>query len=61
MSVRERNNVRVEGTGSSTMLFGHGFGCDQNMWRRLAPTYAKRYRTVLFDLVGAGGVRPDGV
>ena len=37
------------------MFFAHGFGCDQNMWRLLAPTYAKRYRTVLFDLVGSGG------
>jgi sigma-B regulation protein RsbQ len=36
------------------MLFAHGFGCDQNMWRLMAPAYAKRYRTVLFDLVGSG-------
>ena len=36
------------------MFFAHGFGCDQNMWRLLAPSYAKRYRTVLFDLVGSG-------
>jgi sigma-B regulation protein RsbQ len=37
------------------MFFAHGFGCDQNMWRLLAPAYAKRYRTVLFDMVGSGG------
>ena len=37
------------------MFFAHGFGCDQNMWRLLAPSYARRYRTVLFDLVGSGG------
>jgi sigma-B regulation protein RsbQ len=37
------------------MVFAHGFGCDQNMWRLLAPEYAKRFRTVLFDLVGSGG------
>src|SRR5687767_9115775 len=36
------------------MFFAHGFGCDQNMWRLLEPSYAKRYRTVLFDYVGAG-------
>ena len=36
------------------MFFAHGFGCDQNVWRLLAPDYAKRYRTVLFDLVGSG-------
>ena len=37
------------------MFFAHGFGCDQNMWRLLAPAYEGRYRTVLFDLVGSGG------
>jgi len=54
MSVQQRNNVRVAGSGPATMFFAHGFGCDQNMWRLLAPIYAKRYRTVLFDLVGSG-------
>jgi sigma-B regulation protein RsbQ len=54
MSVQKRNNVRVSGDGPATLFFAHGFGCDQNMWRLLAPAYAKRYRTVLFDLVGSG-------
>ena len=54
MTVQLRNNVQVAGTGPATMVFAHGFGCDQNMWRLLAPTYAKRYRTVAFDLVGSG-------
>ena len=36
------------------MFFAHGFGCDQNMWRLLAPAYAARYRVVLFDHVGSG-------
>jgi sigma-B regulation protein RsbQ len=36
------------------MVFVHGFGCDQNMWRLLEPKYARRYRTVLLDLVGSG-------
>ena len=36
------------------MLFAHGFGCDQNMWRHVAPAFEDRYRVVLFDLVGAG-------
>lgn len=55
MSVRTRNNVQVSGSGSATMFFAHGFGCDQNMWRLLAPAYSTRYRTVSFDLVGSGG------
>ena len=54
MSVARRNNVHVAGAGPATMFFAHGFGCDQNMWRLIAPSYAKRYRTVLFDLVGSG-------
>jgi sigma-B regulation protein RsbQ len=36
------------------MMFAHGFGCDQNMWRWVAPAFADRYRTILFDHVGAG-------
>lgn len=36
------------------MVFAHGFGCDQSMWRFLAPAYQDRFRTVLFDLSGCG-------
>lgn len=36
------------------MMFAHGFGCDQNMWQYFAPALGKRYRTILFDLVGSG-------
>jgi sigma-B regulation protein RsbQ len=55
MSVKTRNNVRVAGNGSATMVFAHGFGCDQTMWRFLAPAFAERFRTITFDLVGSGG------
>lgn len=54
MSVGQRNNVTVLGRGPATMFFAHGFGCDQHMWRLLAPAYENRYRIVLFDLVGSG-------
>ena len=54
MSVQRRNNVNVLGDGPATMVFAHGFGCDKNMWRLLAPAYSGRFRTVLFDHVGAG-------
>ncbi len=37
------------------MMFAHGFGCDQNMWRFVAPAFEADFRTVLFDHVGAGG------
>ncbi|MGY4510226.1 alpha/beta fold hydrolase [Bradyrhizobium sp. USDA 3650] len=53
--VIERNNVHVRGAGSRAMMFAHGFGCDQNMWRFVAPAFEKDFRTVVFDHVGAGG------
>jgi sigma-B regulation protein RsbQ len=53
-SVLKRNNVRVSGQGSQTMMFAHGFGCDQNMWRFVVPAFEKDYRILLFDYVGAG-------
>lgn len=37
------------------MVFAHGFGCDQSMWRHVAPAFADRYRVITFDHVGAGG------
>ena len=37
------------------MLFAHGFGCDQNMWRFVTPAFEATHRIVLFDHVGAGG------
>jgi len=37
------------------MMFAHGFGCDQNMWRFVAPAFERNFRTILFDYVGAGG------
>ena len=53
--VIRRNNVRIRGTGATAMVFAHGFGCDQNMWRFVAPAFEQDFRTVLFDHVGAGG------
>ena len=55
MDIQKRNNVRVSGGGDVTMVFAHGFGCDQNMWRLLVPDFEKRFRVVTFDLVGSGG------
>jgi sigma-B regulation protein RsbQ len=52
--VLRRNNVTVFGNGSQPMLFAHGFGCDQNMWRFITPAFERDYRLVLFDYVGAG-------
>lgn len=53
-TVLKRNNVRVVGTGKQAMLFVHGFGCNQNMWRFVAPSFQDDYKVVLLDLVGCG-------
>lgn len=50
----ERNNVVVSGKGAQPMLFAHGFGCDQNMWRFIAPAFEEDYKIVVFDYVGSG-------
>lgn len=54
MSLSERNNIRISGNGPRTMVLAHGFGCDQGMWRYLAPAFHGTYQTVLFDHVGSG-------
>jgi sigma-B regulation protein RsbQ len=51
----KRNNVNVFGAGPRTMMFSHGFGCDQNMWSQVAESFRDEFRIVLFDHVGAGG------
>jgi sigma-B regulation protein RsbQ len=54
MSIQIRNNVHIVGTGPASIVFIHGFGCDQTMWRALVPAFSSRYRVVTFDLVGSG-------
>jgi sigma-B regulation protein RsbQ len=56
MATPEQHNVQVSGPpDGQPMVFAHGYGCDQNMWRLVAPVFADRYRVVLFDHIGAGG------
>ena len=54
MSVFIRNNVRVSGHGDRSIVFAHGFGGDQAMWRFVAPAFEATHKVVLFDYVGAG-------
>jgi sigma-B regulation protein RsbQ len=55
VNVRDRNNVVLKGQEAGRpLLFAHGFGCDQNMWRFVWPSFAEHHRIVLFDHVGAG-------
>lgn len=55
MTASNRHNVKMTGSGKRAMVFAHGFGCDQNMWRLVAPAFEPDFRVILFDHVGAGG------
>src|SRR4051794_4566373 len=56
VAVLARNHVRASGQpGGRPIVFAHGFGCDQNMWRFVAPAFEADHRVVVFDYVGAGG------
>jgi sigma-B regulation protein RsbQ len=55
MSVRTRNDVRVSGRANARpMVFAHGYGCDQNMWRLITPDFEVDHQVVTFDHVGFG-------
>lgn len=49
-----RNNVTILGQGDQPLIFAHGFGCDQNMWRFITPAFMDKYQIILFDYVGSG-------
>jgi sigma-B regulation protein RsbQ len=54
MDITKRNNVRKFGNGDQTIIFAHGFGCDQNVWRHLIKAFENDYTILIFDYVGAG-------
>jgi len=53
--IEKQLDARIAGSGTRMMMFAHGFGCDQNIWRSVAPAFARDFATVLFDYIGAGG------
>ncbi|WKB56105.1 alpha/beta fold hydrolase [Eleftheria terrae] len=53
-AVLHRHATTVRGEGSRTLVFAHGFGCEQSVWRHVAPAFESGYRVVMFDLAGAG-------
>jgi sigma-B regulation protein RsbQ len=55
VTVSALHNVKITGAGSRPMMFAHGFGCDQNMWRFVAPAFEDEFKVILFDQIGAGG------
>ena len=52
--ILKRNHINVSGKGTKTLVFAHGFGCDQLVWRDIAPAFEEDYQVVLFDYVGSG-------
>lgn len=58
MSTAIRNQVKLFGRGAQPMLFAHGFGCDQPMWRWVTPAFEDDYRPhrpghrLLLDAIG---------
>lgn len=54
MDIIKRNHVQQLGDRGPVMLYAHGFGCNQDMWRLVTPAFASTHRQVLFDYVGSG-------
>jgi sigma-B regulation protein RsbQ len=49
VDVLTRNNVTASGRADGQpIVFAHGYGCDQNMWRFVAPAFEDQYRTIMF-------------
>ena len=55
----EALNVRVEGIGENYLVLADGSVTDQSAWQRLLPYFTPYFRTILYDLAGAGSVNPD--
>ena len=54
IDVLRRNHISISGQGDKTIVFAHGMGTNQNVWKLLTPYFEQHYRLVLFDYVGAG-------
>lgn len=54
MNVIKRNNVSISGPAGKPIVFVHGFGCNQEVWRELIPTLETHHRTIRYDLTGLG-------
>ncbi|MFI5934032.1 alpha/beta fold hydrolase [Actinoplanes sp. NPDC051494] len=55
MKIDQKHALHIDGLPhGQPMMFSHGYGCDQNMWRLVAPAFSGTHRVVLFDHVGVG-------
>ncbi|WP_018619911.1 alpha/beta fold hydrolase [Spirosoma luteum] len=51
----DRYNITITGNqDGQVVLFAHGFGCDQGMWRYMAPSFEADHKVVRFDYIGHG-------
>jgi len=50
----KRNNVNIKGKGEKSIIFASGFGCDQTVWKDVAPAFEDEHQVILFDYVGIG-------
>ncbi|KAL6503493.1 Strigolactone receptor KAI2d5 [Orobanche gracilis] len=53
------HNVRVIGSGQTTVVLSHGMGIDQSVWRHLVPRLVDQYKVILYDHMGAGTTNPN--
>lgn len=58
-AVIRRHAVSLSGSGEQTLVFAHGFGCEQTVWSGIAPAFELGYRVLLFDHAGAGRSDPQ--
>lgn len=49
-----RHAVKIDGSGDDVILFSHGYGCDKSIWQHILPMFSAQYRTVIYDITGAG-------
>lgn len=54
MSALERCAVTVTGSGDKAIIFLHGYGCDRQMWNRVAPAFEDKFQVITYDLMGYG-------
>jgi len=54
MSVLTRNAVHVSGSGKTPLIFLHGYGTDQTMWRYISSQFEPSHKVVTYDLTGSG-------
>jgi sigma-B regulation protein RsbQ len=53
-----RHHAMLRGDGDTPLVFVHGFGCDRDIWRFVAPAFEADCRTLVYDHAGCGRAVP---